>query len=83
MFENASLSTLVDKYRRLAPKAFKLLDLTHDEIFEALAVIINDPETVWKQLIKNYGEGYFDDVAMDALYDRIEEENEQRMADQI
>ena len=76
MFENASLSTLVEKYRKLSPKAFKLLELTHDEIFEALAVIINEPDVVWKLLTKHYGEGYFDDVAMEALYDRIEEENE-------
>lgn len=45
--------------------AFKLIELSLEEIFEALNVIEKDATKIWTTLAKSYPKGYFDGVIED------------------
>ncbi len=45
--------------------AFKLMELTIDEIFEALSIIETDASKIWTSLANSYPKNYFDGVIED------------------
>eukprot|EP00347_Sterkiella_histriomuscorum_P000998 403373728 len=64
----------IKKYKQLAPKTFKLMDLTLDEIFGSLYIIEQDAAKVWAPFIKAYPKGHFDGVIEDTYGTFLDDE---------
>lgn len=84
---------VIAKYKRLTPKsmscllriyvAFKLMELTLDEIFQALSIIERDASKVWTNLTNSYPLGHFDGVVEDTYGTFLDEEAQEKIGSEI
>lgn len=61
----SSLNETIIKYKRLAPKAFKMMDMQLGEVFYSLSVVESDAAKVWNALLKSFPAGHFDGIIED------------------
>ena len=85
-----ALEEIIAKYKKLAPKskcsislnciAFKLMDLTLDEIFNAMNIIEHDATKIWTALSGAYPKNYFDGVIEDTYGAFLDPEQQEELA---
>ena len=49
-------------YEKLKPSQYGLLDMTTDDIFEAISALEGDPQTVWNLIEKHYQKNFLEPI---------------------
>jgi hypothetical protein len=62
---------------------FILMDLSVEEIFHGLSVLIKEPATIWYGLLKSYGKNFFNEFLMDHYSTMIRREHATKIKLQV
>lgn len=54
--------TRLQNFEKLKPAQYGLLDMTIDQIFEAVALLENDPQKIWNLVEKHFRKNFFEQV---------------------
>ncbi|CDW79781.1 UNKNOWN [Stylonychia lemnae] len=79
----SSLENVINKYKKLAPKAFKLMEMSLEEIFSSLSIIEQEASKIWTSLTNSYPAGHFDGVIEDTYGTFLDDEAEQEIGRQV